>query len=77
MAEKKDVKETTKKAPKKLSFIEAIKAKDFDTVKEMATKAAKEHFEESTKNMSADMKDLKAHPLAKKLMAKVDEIKKK
>ena len=65
------------KAPKKLSFLEAIKAKDFDTVKEIATKAAKEHFEESTKNMSADMKDLKAHPLTKKLMDKVDEIKKK
>ena len=70
-------KKTTKQAPKKLSFLEAIKAKDFDSVKEIATKAAKEHFEESTKNMSADMEDLKAHPLTKKLMAKVDEIKKK
>ena len=66
-----------KEAPKKLSFLEALKAKDFDTVKDIATKAAKEHFEESTKNLSEDMKNLKTHPMTKKLMDKVDEIKKK
>ncbi len=70
--------ETQKKeAPKKLSFLEALKAKDFDTVKDIATKAAKEHFEESTKNLSEDMKNLKDHPMTKKLIDKVDEIKKK
>jgi len=76
-----EVKKATKTkkdpAPKKLSFIEALKAKDFDSVKDMATKAAKEHFEESTKNLGEDMKNLKAHPLTKKLMDKVEEIKKK
>ena len=66
-----------KEASKKLSFLEALKAKDFDTVKDIATKAAKEHFEESTKNLWEDMKNLKAHPMTKKLMDKVDEIKKK
>jgi len=68
---------TKKESSKKLSFIDAIKAKDFESVKDIATKAAKEHFEESTKNLSEDMKNLKAHPLTKKLMQKVDEIKKK
>ena len=74
--EKKITEAKKKVAPKKLSFIEALKAKDFDSVKDIATKAAKEHFEESTKNLGEDMKNLKKHPLTKKLLDKVDEIKK-
>lgn len=62
---------------KEKSFVEAIKAKDFDSIKDIASKAAKEHFEESTKNLSEDMKNLKAHPWTKKLMKKVEEIKNK
>lgn len=63
-------------AEKKPSLIEALKAKDVDSVKSIAWKLAKEHMEESMGNFSEDMKNLKAHPLTKKLIDKVKEIKK-
>jgi len=75
MAEEKKNQEVETK--KEVNFLEALKSKDFDSVKDIATKAAKEHFEESTKNLSEDMKNLKTHPWTKKLMDKVEEIKNK
>jgi len=78
MAEKKEVTPTKKTASdKNPSFIEAIKWKDIDTLKEMAGKVAKENIEYTKDILGDDIEKIGKHPLAKKFMKKFNEIKKK